>query len=134
MNANSISPGLIEAAKRGAAIKVLFMDLQSEILKQRLSDLGFSRDSTRPQTGLETVKATINKHQLKNSNLEMRFFNTLPPFPLYIVDELLLYGAYWHGHESNAGPFIEVHGRTSKIGWSLMDTFDKIWGSAKPIE
>jgi len=134
LNANSISPGLIEAAKRGVAIKVLFIDLQSDILKQRLLDLGFNRDSTRPQTGLETVKATIEKHKLNNSHIEIRFFNALPPFPLYVVDEILLYGAYWHGHESTSGPFIEVQGRSSKIGWDLIDTFDRLWSNAKPME
>lgn len=129
---NALPLGLIEAARLGVPVKVLLIDLQSPILQQRLSDLGFAGNLTRPQAAFDTIQTAVVKNRLVTANIEIRFYDAIPPFPLYVVDDLIMIGYFGHVHESTLTPHIEVHGRTSQIGVLAIDTFDRLWVNATP--
>ena len=127
-----LSAGLIEAAKRGTKVRILLLNPKSSIASQRLIDLGFQQDSTRPEVALEGLLKEISSRQLKN--IHIRFYNALPPFILYRADETLMMGTLWHGHGSSKGPHIEIRGLSSTLGSYAMDTYEQLWqGSSSSI-
>jgi hypothetical protein len=125
--------GLIASARRGVSIRILLLDPKSAMAKQRLVDQQFGHSTSRPIVAFETLQDTILKNNLQDHDVEVRFYDALPPFSLYMVDEWILMGFFWHNHSSIEGPHLEVFGKSSTFGWYIFDTFSNLWHLARPI-
>jgi hypothetical protein len=127
-----LQAGLLDAAKSGVKVRILLLQLDSEIASYRLIDQGFQPDSARPKVGFEGVLNEICANGLQKS-IQIRFYDALPPFTLYKADDKLVMGIFWHGMGSSNGPHIEIHGLTTNFGKYGMDTFEKIWKRSTPV-
>ncbi|MBT7070197.1 MAG: hypothetical protein HN975_04825 [Anaerolineae bacterium] len=122
----------IEAVKLGTKARILIMDIDAEIALQRLDDQDFPQSTARPRAAFEMLKATIEKNELQNHEFEVRFYKALPPFSLYMADEWMMMGIFWHNRSSIEGPHFEIHGKSSKFGRYVLDTYNKMWDKATP--
>ena len=120
------TPALITAAKRGVDIKILLMDPKSQIIKQRLCDIGFSEDSKRPSVSLETLRSSFKRNNVLDK-VKIQFYNALPPFTLFMADDWMLLGIYWKGTGAFFGPNFEILRKSSEVGSKIIETFDLLW-------
>ena len=124
---NPISEGMIEAAARGVKIRILILNPNSEMARQRGVELGLERDSGRPKALFEGIRSAFKKHDLEGK-VEVRMHERIPPFSLYLVDDWMMAGTYWHGRGSVSNPMLEIKGLDKdKLGWYYLDTFEEIW-------
>lgn len=124
---NPISDEMIDAANRGVKIRILILDPESDIAKQRSVELGLEWDTSRPKALFEGVQSAFKKNDIKDK-IEVRLHKRIPPYSLYMVDDWMLVGFYWHGRGSVSNQMIEFKGiDREKMGWLFLDTFDEIW-------
>lgn len=118
--------GLIESAKRGVKIKILLLQPKSDIARQRALDMQWNVN--KPVEAFEDLIWVLKQKQIRHlPNVEVRFFNALPPFMIYSVDNWTLFSVYWHPDGSSTGPNIEVDSAQGYFGSYINRTFDTIW-------
>lgn len=127
--------GFIEAVKSGVPIQILLLDPNSIIAKQRSKDLGFEENSFRPVALFDQLKVFFKENNLRDSRIELRFYDRMPPFTLYAVDECLIMGIFWIGvgRGSSTGPHFEIYEKSSCFGSYSMETFYNIWNAATSV-
>jgi hypothetical protein len=123
------------AVDNGASIQILLLDPQSEFIKQRSLDLGY-KDS---QTGTKNVEANLAElerisvqHDI-DKKLSCRVYNVLPSMHIYIIDDVIFLGFFWHGVPSKLGICLEISGTTSHFGSQALIEFERVWSIAKPV-
>ncbi len=123
---------LIEAAKRGVDVQILLIQPQSEFAKQRTIDMRWS--PTKPFEAFDNLLWIIQKHNLQDvENFQVKFYNCLPPFLLYSIDDWMLLGIYWHPNGATTGLTLEL-GKTPESNDILVHkTFNAIWDSNTTI-
>lgn len=128
---NPISEKMIEAANRGVKIRILILDPESDIAKQRSVELGLQWDTSRPKALFEGVQSAFKKNDIKNK-VDVRLHQRIPPYSMYMVDDWMMIGFYWHGRGSVSNQMIEFKGiDKDKMGWLFLDTFEEIWKDEK---
>lgn len=121
---------IFNAANRGVKVKILILDPGSEIIRQRLRDIGLS-DSVRVHIdAVEKLEFLIKRHNPPTDFFEVRFYNRIPPFAMYKVDRKIRLGFFWHGEHCPVGPHIFVDDINSVLGKFVLSTFDEIWQSS----
>lgn len=78
---------------------------------------------------LHILDAEIQRKNINHCNIEIRLHNSLPPFGLYMVDNWLAIGFYWHGRAASIGPYLEISKQSSTFGEHVVETFNEIWDS-----
>ena len=126
-------PSLLEAVRRGIKLKVLLINPASLVTQQRLADIGYPKTTDRPVKMLEGLKVKIHRAGVADGNVEIRWYEALPPFCLYLVDDWMLVGFSWQGRPNMRGPHLAVFGRSSVMGRAISDTFQDIWDRANPV-
>lgn len=123
-------------AKEGYTIQVLLLDPNSEFARQRSRDLGFSENRVPKfiQENTAVLDQLRTNHHL--ANLEVRYYNALPSFQLYISDNYAFFGLFPHGVWSTAAPQLGIElkrqGEYTMFGELLSSEFDRIWSRAQP--
>jgi hypothetical protein len=117
-------------------IQILLLDPNSGAAKQRSHDLEEVNEDTVPHS-IRECRAAIERLNL--SRIEIRYYSSLPSFPLYIFDNHAFYGLFPHGMWADHGPWIEVQLRDSEnhhtdIGRFLAREFDKVWENAVVVK
>jgi hypothetical protein len=129
-----VPDSLSSALKRGVKARILILDPDSPVLTQRLKDIGLSKDSRVAHSGLENLWVAVKAQKLDALDLEVRMYCALPPFSLMVVDEWMLMGLCWHGQTNVRGPHLEILGKDTVLGRNAVNTFDRIWQTAKPVK
>jgi hypothetical protein len=116
-------------------IQILLLNPNSVAAKQRSHDLEEVSEDTVPH-GIRECRAAIERLNL--SRIEIRYYDSLPSFPLYIFDNHAFYGLFPHGMWADNGPWIEVQLRNpdnhpTDIGRFLTREFEKVWEKAVPV-
>lgn len=131
---NPLRSAFVEAVKLGTKARILIMDVDTEIAMQRLDDQDFPRSTARPRAAFEMLKAMIDKNELQKHKIEIRFYKALPPFSLYMADDWMTVGIFWHDGSSIEGPHFEIYGSSSMLGSHISKTYEKMWANATPVQ
>lgn len=130
---NPISENMIEAANRGVKIRILILDPECDMARQRSVELGLEWNTSRPKALFEGVQSAFKKNKIEDK-IKVKTFEKIPPFSMYLVDDWISTGFYWHGRGSVSNPMLELNGiDKSKLGWYFIDTFEEIWKSGQDI-
>lgn len=125
--ANPISTEMIEAAKRGVDVKILVLDPKADIARQRSVELGLEWSTSRPKALFEGIESAFKRNDILGK-IDVRIHSRIPPFSMYMVDDWIMIGFYWHGKGSVSNKMIEFKGIDSgKMGELFLDTFEEIW-------
>ena len=124
---------IFSAVKHGVKFKLLLLDPESETIQQRLRDIGLPDTIQVHKDAMERLLILIQKNNPPQELFEVRLYNGLPPFALYLADARLCLGFFWHGEHSPAGPHIFIDDSNSTLGKFALNTFDEIWQSSKQV-
>jgi hypothetical protein len=116
----------------GYNIQILLLNPRSEMAKQRSRDL--------KELGTDNVPRLIREcrlqlEKLNIPNLEIRYYNSLPSFPLYIFGNYAYWGTFPHGKLADFAPWIcvELYNTDNDVtiaGQFLIEEFERVWHSA----
>lgn len=122
-----------QAAKRKVQIEILLLNPISPLARRRSLDLRLPenevfknvRESIDQISGLhEHINRALNSREA--ASLGFRLYNSLPSFPIYVVDGIMLFGQYPYGRRAFAAPWFQVqHG--SVLFKTIMDEFESRW-------
>jgi len=126
---NPLPFGAIDAAKRGVVTQILLLKPKSEITAQRTIDLRW--DKEKPIEAYKDLRRQLKQSGLLESpTIQVRFYEALPPFRIYMADEFMLMSYYWHPDGSSTGPHLEIFNNGScYFGEYILKTFDNLWES-----
>jgi hypothetical protein len=125
----------VMASKNKAKIKVLLLNPDTEIAKQRSYD-SYGLDSTGQETrnrilnSLEGFQLLKDKNNLKN--IAVKYYTALPSVPIYICDDKALAGYFMHEKISGDNLHIIVdildsNGNKTMFGHQLENEFLSMW-------
>ena len=106
-----------QAAKHGVQSEILLLNPASPIARRRSLDLRLHG----------YISQELNSKEV--SNIGFRLYSTLPSYPIYVVDENLLFGQYPYGRRAFAAPWFQVQ-RGSALYQTIMDEFESRWKDA----
>lgn len=130
---NPLPRPLAEAIRRGVPTKILLLNPKSEMGKCRVRTSQYIQD-TSPINSLERFINALRRADIQTEgNLEIRLYDTLPPFYMRMIDDWMIVGFYWHKYGSSQGPLFTVNGQFTTFGLSILDTFDSIWEDSKVL-
>jgi hypothetical protein len=78
---------------------------------------------------LEDIKSIAGDNKIRH-NMEVRFYNTTPTFPVYQVDNRAFISVFPHKYPALACPYLEVDDLDSSVGKVVNDDFEFLWGNA----
>lgn len=118
---------LKDAASRNVHIKILVLGGEGAdiILQQRMQDL--DSKIRYPSDFSDQVVKQINEWPDKlRSKIYIHSFCAQPPFVMYLIDDCVYLGLFWHTKISTMGPFLQIN-EPSKVFDHIVETFNKIW-------
>lgn len=116
----------ITALKRGAKMKVLLAKPESAVAKIRSFDL-YRNENFALDSGIPKFNEFYDSLQTKDKeNIEIRYYETIPPFSLYAVGNLILAGRYWYKKSTGDG-YTEVIRKDSAHGLQVITAFNELW-------
>lgn len=125
---------IFDASKRGAKVRILILDTESNMMRQRLRDIGLPDSVQVHKDSMERFKIVIRRHNPPPDLFEVRIYNRIPPFAMYKADSKIRLGFFWHSEHSPTGPHILVDDSSSILGKFALNTFEDIWQSAKEAD
>jgi|GEM_PF-4769972 len=116
----------LEAARNKCTIRVVLLDPDGEGVKQRAEQLArsysirdiesnsvpealisyVSKNASASLEGFRALQSFVRDQDI--GDLEIRKSDVLPDYPLYIIDQRALIGAFVSGRQSNVSPHFEV--------------------------
>jgi hypothetical protein len=121
----------VAALERGAVARLLLLQPQSPLVKSRYETTGNSPFSFLAY--LSEMPKRIHEAGLhKMPNFEMRFFNAMPPFASYIVDDHILFAPFWASHLTSEAPHL-VLSRYSRFGTTVIEDVEYLWNCSDAI-
>jgi hypothetical protein len=125
------SDEFVWAVNEGAEAQMLLLQPGSSLVEMRYHMTRHSPYSYLAY--LEDMPRSIIKLGLdKCENFQLRFYDALPPFAVYSVDDNILFAPFWARHATSEGPHM-VMSRTSAFGRMVMDDVDFLWNESPPI-
>jgi hypothetical protein len=127
----------INAAKqKGYQIRILLLDPSSKAAEQRSKDL---KDLNVGDVRTRIRECRNDLESLNQSGMEIRYYNVLPSFPLYIFNNHAYFGVFPHIFPADFGPWLEIHLRDSdnnhtEIGRFLEKELEKVWKEAVNVK
>jgi hypothetical protein len=79
---------------------------------------------------LEEIAGKIVKDGRFEEVLEVRFFDSFPSMPLYVLDDVAFLGWYPPTLDSHSSPYVQISGRASKLLHDVEKMFETAWQSA----
>jgi hypothetical protein len=114
-------------ATNNVEIRILFLGGEGaeKILCQRMNDLDSRVKSPLEMSDL-AVQQVINWPIDLRRKINIHRFVAQPPFVIYLIDDTIYMGLFWHTKISTLGPFMQI-GEPSILFSNIVETFDKIW-------
>jgi hypothetical protein len=128
-----LPPCVFNAPKRGVTVRLLLLDPDKDIIRHRLTDIGYPPEMNVHQDAIARLRNTLERLQPAPERFQVRLYNRIPPFVFYNADRRMRLGFFWHGVHSFSGPHIFVGDKDSAIGRHAVDTFEEIWKDSKPF-
>lgn len=122
---------IFNAANHGVKVRLLLLDPDSQMIRQRLRDIGLPDSVQVHKDAMERVRIIINRYNPLPDMFEVRFYDSIPPFAMYKADNRIRLGFFWHGEHCPVGPHIYVDDSDSVLGRFAISTFDDIWQSSR---
>lgn len=125
--------------KPNSDIKILMLNPDTEIAKQRSIDLGRTGEDYVPNAIRQAKEELEIINKRRKINIEHRYYSTLPIAMLYICDNDIFFTIFPHGNWSEKGPMQHIkikdiyNGNFTLLGKFLADQFDKVWDNAKEL-
>lgn len=123
---------VLVAAQAGCRVRVLLLNPESTMAVQRIKDIGYAGDSRRSLVAAETLEASLRKRGMQANGIEVRFFDSLPPFSLFAADEQIFLGLFWPGKENMGEPHLSLRESASDFGPAVSGAFETLWRTAIP--
>lgn len=130
-NVQMFEHALATAAENGAIIQILIFDPDSPFVEQRTIDLGYSNKEIGKESILFNIvelKRIITQHRLQNK-VEIKTYSVLPSLQLYIADDTIFVGFFWHGTPSTLATTLEVGGANTVLANRFKREFLRVWES-----
>jgi hypothetical protein len=110
--------------------RFLLLDPLSPYARKRAEDLYLNAD-------IPLINFNAMLEQLKqldvHDNVEIRIYDAIPPFTLYIADEWMMLGFHWHHAAGSLLEHFEIEGRDTPLGSNFIATYDALWKKAVPL-
>jgi hypothetical protein len=118
-------------ADAGASIRILLGDPESEHVAQRGADEGI--DAT---MAAKIRNAIVMYEPLRNAdNIELRLHNTTLYNSIYRADDQLLVNTHIYNFPASQAPVLHLRRVTGGgMVTTYLDSFEKVWNNAKPLE
>lgn len=136
----SFEQALVGAAQNGAKIKVLLLDPDSAIARQRSIDLWPGDSPTKADEGYvpSQIRMTVDEFKriiLANNlkNFEIKLYNTLLSVQIFRCDDDLYCGFYPHGKKALDAAQFKIHGHTY-LSSQFLNEFDLVWDMAMLVD
>ena len=136
---NAFEHPLVEASRKGAKIRILLLNPESPIARQRSLDLwpGDNPDDADENYVSSQIRLTVGEFKKickanKLHNFEMRLYNALLSVQIFKCDENLYLGFYPKGKNSFEAAQLKIHGNTF-ISRQFFGEFNAIWHKAQPV-
>jgi len=123
---------VLAAARAGCRVRVLLLNPNSMLAAQRMKDIGYDGDIRRLLVAAETLEAIIRKRGALANGVEVRFFDSLPPFSMFAADEQIFLGLFWPGKENMGEPHVALREGASDFGTAASESFEALWSTAAP--
>ncbi len=125
-----IGDNTIAAIKSGATARILLAKPDCFVAKIRSVDLHEAANfaAINGQSLLATKTKKLDREEMKR--IQIRYYETIPPFSLYSINGLLLIGRFWHKKSTGKG-FVEVVEQRSEYGSYILDAFESLWEDAQ---
>ena len=117
--------GVIEHLRKGGRVELILLEPDCDASKARIAELGFENDKA--SSSFETLCKQLRAAGVSDENIEIRFTEQRPPFPLYAVDDAIFIGQYWPRNENLASPFLELTAEQSDYARAAVEAFDQLW-------
>lgn len=134
-NFNGLEDAFKQTAVRQIPLRILLLDPNSPVSKQRAIDLKGPLDpATNPTTAM-SIRTFYQQFSL--DNLELRFHSTMPAMQIFMCDNKAMVGFYFHGQDSQTLPQLEVlikdeKGEYTIFGRLIEAEFETKWSLATP--
>lgn len=132
--------GLLTAAENGADLHILLLDPHSPFARQRSRDLGHNESDTPDNiwASLQHLSdLTLREPALMEAHLQVRLYNSLPNYPVYLADHRGFVGFFPHSRHSMEFPNFEIRthlwGTFTPFGKEVVADFERRWEHARPI-
>jgi hypothetical protein len=136
---HSFEQAFVGASQNGAKIRILLLDPDSAVARQRSIDMWPGDDPTdadetyvpsQIRMTLDEFRRISRANNLKN--VEIRLYNTLLSVQLFRCDDDLYLGFFPHGKKALQAAQMKIHGYTY-ISNQFLTEFDLVWNSAKAV-
>ena len=137
---NRFERAFVGASQNGAKIKVLLLEPNSDIARQRSIDIWPGDNPADADEGYvpSQIRMTVDefrriKQENNLENFEIRLYDTLLSVQIFRCDDDLYLGFYPHGRKALEAAQLKIHGHTY-ISVQFLNEFDLVWGKATPVE
>jgi hypothetical protein len=127
-----IRESIVNATKRGCAVKILLLDPASPHAEFRGKEYGNThKDFVGQQVDTTLTELRAAKDRINLSNLEIRLYDGTPIFTVYAADDEMFVGFYWRHLAATVGPQLDIQS-DSLLGQQVHRHFDDLWGLRHP--
>ncbi len=137
---HSFEQAFVSASQNGAKIKVLLLDPDSAIARQRSIDLwpGDSPTEADERYVPSQIRMTVDEFRriIRTNNLrnfEIRLYDSLLSVQIFRCDDDVYCGFYPHGKKALEAAQLKIHGRTY-LSSQFLNEFDLVWDMATPVD
>jgi hypothetical protein len=115
----------VRAVEIGATARMLLLHPKSDLVTMRY--LTTDRSPFSFLAYLEDMPKIIRTLGLDTRrNFSLRFYEAVPPFAAYVVDDKMLIAPFWARHTTSEGPHL-VMSRHSAFGRTAMEDVEFLW-------
>lgn len=136
---SSFEQAFLGASQNGAKIRVLLLNPDSAVARQRSIDMWPEDNPVNADERYvpSQIRMTVDEFRRigranKLENFEIRLYDSLLSVQIYRCDDDLYVGFYPHGRKSLDAAQLKIHGHTY-ISSQFFSEFDLVWNSAMPV-
>jgi Arc/MetJ-type ribon-helix-helix transcriptional regulator len=126
------------AVEAGLHLQVLLLDKGSKHLEERAEDLNLTvaQMEARIDKSIKDVRALfeMNREMGGKGSVELRFYDSLPYFPFYVIDDALYTGYYVKRKTASSTHYVRFNSLNNPYAADVMYEFNLLWASAKVFD